>query len=55
VDKKLKEFFIHSPLTLTNRLRFVTPHAFAAPQLPLWGKNTYKLLMFKIIYRIILQ
>jgi hypothetical protein len=30
------------------------PHALAAPQLPDWGKNTDKLLMCKIIYKIIL-
>jgi len=34
MDKKLEEFFSRSPLTLTNRLRFVTPHAPAAPNAP---------------------
>jgi hypothetical protein len=28
--KKLKEFFIRSPLTLTNHKRFDTPHAWEA-------------------------
>jgi len=30
------------------------PHALAAPQLPDWGKITYKLLLRKNIYKIIL-
>jgi len=50
VDKKLKEFFIRPPLTLTNRLRFVTPHALAAPQFPDWiDLHNYSAMMLMLL------